>query len=706
MNVSVADNNPGLSFHQAYALAATHGDAAGLGFAFWESGLMAIDVDGGRSSADGEWEPWAKELRDLALASEGALFYELSLSGCGFHVVGTADPSIALGNMQKWKPNSAKGGGVKAPGFDFFRGKGYIAITANVEGAGGLFDMGPLTDAVEVMSRVATPTKKKAREVDPVQDNLEPRLLPVDELSTQFMAMLSTDRKLQETWAHRREDLKDDSSAYDMSMVSQLALKGLSRQEVWDVVVAMRHKHDPADDKAMRLDYAQSTLFRGFGAAASEVRSVTDGGYFLLSDFWAYLPGAGAKFIFDPTGISSMWTTDAINQFFPKTIVPGGSVPGAHWLLLNRYIVGAVWEPQGPRIMEDVVAIEGDIKPHKGSRLYNTFVPCPTLEGDGDVSPWLDLVRATYPEECEHILDWMAFLVQNPGVKINHALILGGGEGIGKDTILYPLEASLGKANVADISPENLFDSFNPWVQSLLLKVNEARDTGGKNKWKLAEHMKKYITSPPHFLYRNQKHEPAHYVRNAFGVVFTTNYQDALHIDRNSRRYYVAWSSAEKPSEEYFRELYEWMEEGGGLGAVQKWFLARDVSGFNPSAPPEKTAAFRVAVQSSFSDNSLALQQCLDLLDHPPAVCSECIDMAAFQGNVSVSLGTAALRRTIQEEGYVASPNPDRKDGRWYSPAYKKPVVVFVQKGLGDEVRTSAIERLRFEGAKIVAKEQ
>ena len=54
--------------------------------------------------------------------------------------------------------------------------------------------------------------------------------------------------------------------------------------------------------------------------------------------------------------------------------------------------------------------------------------------------PWCDLVRKLWPDEAEHLFDYFAHRVQHPDEKINHALVLGGPPGIGKDTMLEPVK--------------------------------------------------------------------------------------------------------------------------------------------------------------------------------------------------------------------------------------------------------------------------
>ena len=54
---------------------------------------------------------------------------------------------------------------------------------------------------------------------------------------------------------------------------------------------------------------------------------------------------------------------------------------------------------------------------------------------------------------CGHIIMWCAHGRQRPADKINHALLLGGAQGIGKDTLLEPVKRAVGQWNFIEASP-------------------------------------------------------------------------------------------------------------------------------------------------------------------------------------------------------------------------------------------------------------
>ena len=59
-----------------------------------------------------------------------------------------------------------------------------------------------------------------------------------------------------------------------------------------------------------------------------------------------------------------------------------------------------------------------------------------------------------YPGHASHIVHWLAQRVQRPAEKINHALVLGGNQGIGKDTLLEPVKRAVGAWNFNEVSPQ------------------------------------------------------------------------------------------------------------------------------------------------------------------------------------------------------------------------------------------------------------
>src|SRR5262245_13849739 len=106
------------------------------------------------------------------------------------------------------------------------------------------------------------------------------------------------------------------------------------------------------------------------------------------------------------------------------------------------------WCPGLPMLIKDRLVAEGGWINRPGCTILNLYRP-PTLQlGNPKLAtPWLEHAHRIYPNEADHIIRFLAHRVQRPGEKINHALLLGGDPGIGKDTMLEPVKHAVGPWN-------------------------------------------------------------------------------------------------------------------------------------------------------------------------------------------------------------------------------------------------------------------
>jgi Family of unknown function (DUF5906) len=375
------------------------------------------------------------------------------------------------------------------------------------------------------------------------------------------------------------------------------------------------------------------------GGTADELRQLIDAapegkptGY-CLDDFSAYLPSH--NFIFHPLG--ELWPEASVNDLLPwidtgevkekkvrgvVTEVPVMMAP-SRWLLKNRNVEQMTWVPGEDRIIKDRLFNEGGWIAKNGARAFNLYLP-PTLPlGDPtQAGKWIDHVRLLYPDEADHIIRWLAHRVQRPGDKINHALVLGGEQGVGKDTILEPLKPGVGPWNFHEVTPSVLLGRFNGYLQSVILRVNEARDLGDVNRYALYDHMKILTAAPPDALRVDEKNIREHHVPNLCGVIFTTNYKtDGIYLPADDRRHFVAWCEKSKSefTEDYFIDLYGWFQNEGGFGHVAAYLAGLDLTGFDPKAPPKKTDAFWAIVDSGRAPEEAELDSVIDLIGKPDA---------------------------------------------------------------------------------------
>lgn len=221
----------------------------------------------------------------------------------------------------------------------------------------------------------------------------------------------------------------------------------------------------------------------------------------------------------------------------------------------------------------------------------------------GDASRWLEHFDVLgWGEAREHMLQWMAYTIKFPEKKINHALLLGSGEGCGKDFLLYPLMKALGN-NATTIDGNELLEDFNDYLLSTkYLHINETELGTHKEAVKISNKLKPLAAAPPETLRVNQKGIRAIKVDNIVNTTMTTNSQLPLKLPNASRRFFAVWSELNPRDEmdrmtpewlRYWDDRWNWMREGGYDACI--WYLNNcvDLSTFDAGAAPPMTDFLR-----------------------------------------------------------------------------------------------------------------
>jgi hypothetical protein len=384
-------------------------------------------------------------------------------------------------------------------------------------------------------------------------------------------------------------------------------------------------------------------------------------------DFWAYSPSH--TYIFVPTG--EHWPASTVNARLSPVDVPMRErpMPAATYLDQNRSVEQATWAPGQPQIIENRLIADGGWIDRAGCKTFNLYRP-PTIKPKaGNALPWLDHVRWIYPDEADHIVKWLAQRVQRPADKINHALVLGGNQGIGKDTLLEPVKAAVGPWNCSEVSPQQVLGRFNSFVKSVILRISEARDLGETDRFAYYEHLKTLTASPPDVLRVDEKNLREHAVLNCCGVIQTTNNKDALHLPADDRRHFVAWSPRSKDDFRpgYWSALYGWFA-GGGNEIVAHYLATLDLTGFDAKAPPPKSRAFWEIVDASRAPEDAEMADAIDSIGKPAVTVQMVLTKASagFGEWLRDRKNRRRIGHRFENCGYVPVRNPDDvRDGQW-----------------------------------------
>jgi hypothetical protein len=457
----------------------------------------------------------------------------------------------------------------------------------------------------------------------------------------------------------------DDFSADDLT-AGAIELRKVKRNVKSLLRKAKKNNDQEAADKAAEL-----MALYGLTEDDLNTRAAPSGSF---DDFIAYLPEH--KYIFKPTG--TLWPPATINSVLGEnaTNVLDNDRP-AHCM---------TWAPGQQMLIKDRVRSNGGWIEAPGKCTYNDFRLPPVFEG-GDpeqAQPWLDHVARVFPVdsvEYAHLLKVLAYRVRNPGEKINHVIILGSDDqGIGKDSLLTPIEMILGEWNVASVSASLVMgDKYTPYLKSLLCKINEADDLGDDDRFAFYNRRKTWSVTPPKHLDVREMYLGLYYVDNVVLLVISSNNKAGLFLPPTDRRSFVAWSACVRTDFDagYFQRLHDWYSEPGTVAHIAAYLVTVDLADFDPKATPPETAAWRDIVGANQTTEASLLGDLvasLSAIDPQPVFTLDELREVALSdpthfGELHELLNHSAkariLTHRLDDAGYTPVRNPDVKDGRW-----------------------------------------
>lgn len=276
---------------------------------------------------------------------------------------------------------------------------------------------------------------------------------------------------------------------------------------------------------------------------------------------------------------------------------------------------------------------QGRIFEIDGKEMLNTYYPsgipaCRELDEDGQkvIDMFLSHLDYLIEDETEKriILDWMTYVIQNPGKRVNWAILLQGGVGCGKSYLIQVLQWVLGN-NAKNLDPNTLSERFTGWAQgSLVIAVEEIR-MNGTNRFQVLDRIKPFITNSTVAI--EEKGVDHRTVLNFTSYFMLTNYKDALPIIDGDRRYCVIFSKIQTEqdiydalggkdvAEYYFSELF--LESERRADALAHYFENREISkDFAPNGRAPHTTSkiemcnLTVSPERSMIEDAIAQHEC------------------------------------------------------------------------------------------------
>jgi hypothetical protein len=263
----------------------------------------------------------------------------------------------------------------------------------------------------------------------------------------------------------------------------------------------------------------------------------------------------------------------------------------------------------------------------------------------------------------EHVLNFLAHLVQKPQERIGHALLITSeAKGIGKSTLGTVVRRLVGEQNSRVAQTKDLKSSFDGWLMGkLVVQVDEVYEAGN---WDLANKLKPLITEPT--VSANIKYGPQLEIENYARFLMFSNHSAPLNIEEGDRRYFVFNSKAQPREDEYYDGLYSYLDADGSMSAIYTFLMRRNLAGFNPFRRPPMTEA---------------KQQIIAASEHPlHTYIMEAVINGHFRRELGNEFTFDALQRLLGKEGYGTHAKNSKELGN----ALDLAGVTKVRKSVGD----------------------
>jgi hypothetical protein len=201
---------------------------------------------------------------------------------------------------------------------------------------------------------------------------------------------------------------------------------------------------------------------------------------------------------------------------------------------------------------------------------------------------------------------FLAHIVRRPSVKIATALLFVGGFGVGKNTAAYDIPSIIvGCKNAQVISNKVLNSAFSDQLgKAHLVYLDEVHCNGSWQSQDQANNLKSLVSDRR--LVVHPKGHAAYDISNRVVVTATSNYDDAMFLQTNDRRWAVhevkpVRACTPEQHRRYFNVLHRFLGSPRAPGVLRWIFGHVNLAGFDAQNPPPMTAAKTRMVESSRS---------------------------------------------------------------------------------------------------------
>ena len=354
-------------------------------------------------------------------------------------------------------------------------------------------------------------------------------------------------------------------------------------------------------------------------------------------------------------------------------IFPRGTSPSTHFKKdPNKQIAeSTIYRPKNYTPNSSVFINEDGLK------YFNTYTPGPLtprkFEHRKEIEPFLKLMEYLIPDEKhrELVLDWLACIVQQPGIKLRFCIVIVSSDWqVGKGSVFRAMQLILGKQNVMKTKIKAMKDKGSMYTEKQFILIDEVADSQEHTKKRDLVNELKTIISDDTVQARRMRVDYKEVENNPNFLIFS-NEEDALAVGHKDARYFIIFHKDKRLTQKFYDEYHDWLEgpdknlklgKGGGAELIYYFLKHRDISKFNPMSPAPDTAAKEEMAAGDEHPLTKKLKEWLELGVYPFRFGSDVVssyELSIWIGNnckgklASWGSDTKILKKCLKQAGGI-----------------------------------------------------
>lgn len=239
-------------------------------------------------------------------------------------------------------------------------------------------------------------------------------------------------------------------------------------------------------------------------------------------------------------------------------------------------------------------------------------------------------------DERDLFVGWMAHMIQHPQIRCNFTpLHVSEPHGTGRGAVVQIIGKLLGMFNCSKTKMPSLCGDGSAsayqdhMYRNICCFLEEVRE-GGK-RYEVNDKIRDYLSEP--YLELNLKYG----LKGTYPIYtryfLMSNHRDALNLPEGDRRIFVISGPDYLKSNDYYSQLYTWMDDTKNIAQLFHWLNRYDLSNFNYQRAL-KTPGRSAMIRNGLSDTEVAFKE---MLDDPPYLVMTYRQISSYMNEMATS---------------------------------------------------------------------